>query len=184
MAADIPTTEPTSLRVGDTWAWTKSLTDWPAGTWTLSYALVNATHKISITASASGADHSVSVAKATTAGYTAGTYRWQSSVTDGTSRYVVESGEIVVEPDFAAQVTYDARSSWAKLYDAMEAALAAYGSKAWTQQYSLGNRVVSFRDNADFLAMYDRARQEKTREELSAKLARGLGGGQRVMVRL
>ena len=184
MAADIPTTEPASLRVGDTWAWTKTVTDYPAPTWALSYTLVNATHKIAVTSTASGTDHAVSIAKATTAGYTAGTYRWQSSVTDGTSRYIIETGTITVEPDFSAQVTYDARSSWGKLYDSMETALAAYGSKAWTQEYALGNRVLRFRDNADFLAMYDRARSEKTREELADKLKRGLGGGQRVMVRL
>lgn len=186
MAADIPTSEPSTLRVGDTWSWKRSLTDYPAPTWTLSYVLINATDKITVTAAASGSDHLVTVAKATTAAYKAGAYHWTAAVTDGTSRYTIEEGDVELLPDLAASATarYDTRSSWAKLFDAMETAIAAYGSKAWTQEYALGTRTLKFRDNVDFLKMYDRARLEVTREEQAAKLARGMGGAQRVMVRL
>ena len=186
MAADIPTTEPSSVRSGDTWAWTKTLDDYPAPTWTLTYTLVNLSSKITLTSTASGTDHAISVDKATTAAYSAGRYTWISHVDDGTSRYTVETGVIEVEPDLAvAGVTaYDARSNWVKLFDAMESALATFGSKAWTMGYALGDRNVTFRSHAEFLQLYDRARMEKQREEQADKLARGLGVGPKVMVRL
>lgn len=186
MALDIPTSEPSSVRVGDTWSWSRSLTDYPAPTWTLSYVLINGADKIAIIAAADGADHLITVAMATTAAYKPGKYHWASSVTDGVSRYTIEEGDIELQPDLAASTTsrYDARTSWAQLLAAMDTAIAAYGSKAWTQEYSLGNRTLKFRNNSDFLIMYDRARVEVAREEQAAKLARGMGGGQRVMVRM
>ena len=76
MTAPIPTTEPTELRAGDTWKWTRSLSDYPASIWTLTYVLVQAAVQKSITASASGDDFSVSVAKATTAAYAEGLWSW------------------------------------------------------------------------------------------------------------
>ena len=40
MGFEIPNTEPATLRVGDTWKWTKDLPDFlPADTWALKYAL-------------------------------------------------------------------------------------------------------------------------------------------------
>jgi len=186
MAADIPTTEPSRVRAGDTWAWTKTLDDYPAPTWTLTYPLVNSSSKITVPATASGTDHAVSVDKATTAAYAAGTYSWIAAVDDGTSRYTLEVGVIEIEPDLAIAgvTTYDARSNWVKLFDAMDTALATFGSKAWTLGYTLGDRSVTFRSHIEFLQLYDRARMEKYREELADKIARGLGTGQKVMVRL
>jgi len=42
MAATIPSDEPARLRAGDTWKWTRTLGDYPAGTWTLKYRFKNA----------------------------------------------------------------------------------------------------------------------------------------------
>ncbi len=122
--ADIPTIEPTEVRAGDTWAWTITLSDYPATTWTLKYALVKRGGGVqkTITATASGANHAVAVAKSTTAGYAAAVWDWVASVTDGTSRYTVDSGALLVLPDIEAATSgYDARSHAVKTLAALEA---------------------------------------------------------------
>ena len=55
MAAEIPTTEPTSIIAGDTLAWTKSLADYEASLWTLTYYLRGPSAQ-TITATTSGGD--------------------------------------------------------------------------------------------------------------------------------
>ena len=52
MAASIPTTEPTSLRAGNTWQWRREdLSDYPASTWTLTYHFRNRTSHFDVVAS-------------------------------------------------------------------------------------------------------------------------------------
>ena len=42
-----PTIEPSLLYTGDTWAWERTLADYPASaSWVLNYVLVNSTHRI------------------------------------------------------------------------------------------------------------------------------------------
>ena len=67
------TVEPKRITAGDSVTWTRSLSDYPASSgWVLSYALINAAGKISITATASGADHLISVSATTSVGWAAG----------------------------------------------------------------------------------------------------------------
>lgn len=42
MSVTVPTTEPESVVAGDTWTWKRLLADYPAGTYTLKYRLINA----------------------------------------------------------------------------------------------------------------------------------------------
>jgi len=77
-----PLTEPTSIIAGDTLSWQISLSDYPATSgWTLKYKAVCAAGYFAITSTASGADHVVSVAKATTAAYIPGIYTLTRYVT-------------------------------------------------------------------------------------------------------
>lgn len=121
MARTIPTTEPASVRAGDSWQWTKTLSDFPASTWTLTYTLFSSTDVLSVSASADGADHSVDVAPATTGAYTAGWYDWIAQVTDGTDTHTVGKGRINVLPDVASASTYDGRSHARKMLDYLTA---------------------------------------------------------------
>lgn len=123
MAYDIPTSEPTAARAGDTWQWTRTLADWPASVWTLSYTLINAAAKITLTATADGDTHDIDVPPATTAAYTAGRYDWTAQVTDGTNKYPVGSGAMDVLPDITAASTHDSRSHARVMLDAIEALL-------------------------------------------------------------
>lgn len=123
MAATTPTTEPTALRAGDTWAWKRSLADFPAPTWSLTYTLINATGKVTLTAAAAGSEHLISAAATDTADHAPGRYRWVARVSDGNAVHTVDVGAIDILPDLAAAATYDARSHARKMLDAINATL-------------------------------------------------------------
>jgi len=144
MTASIPTKEPTEITAGDTWTWSRSLSDYLASdSWTLSYALVNVDNLITITATADGDDHLVEVAAATTAGYAPGSYNWQAYVIKSGERYQVDSGVLEVKPNFAEQTAgYDGRSHVKKVLDALDALIEG---KATSDQlaYSIAGRSIS-----------------------------------------
>lgn len=131
MTIEIPLIEPAKLRLGDTVTWLKTLDLYPASSgWTLYYRLINATAKVDITASASGAAHLVSVAKATSATWTAGDYTYVAWVDNGTERVTVATGRITIQPNLAAvsAAGYDSRTQAKKMLDALDAALLSLSS--------------------------------------------------------
>lgn len=185
MAQTVPTAVPDTVTAGDTISWKITLADYPADdSWVLKYRLINAAGKFDITATADGADHLVSVAAATSAGYTAGTYSYQAYVEKGTDRYTVDTGSIVVKPNLAAQSAgYDNRSIARKTLDAIETALVAHGSKAWTQEYSIAGRTMKFRSVGEFMAFRSKMQQEVRAEEAAERIARGESAGNKLFVR-
>lgn len=142
---DIATSEPDELRVGDTWQWRREdlSSDYPATSWTLTYYVRNATAYFNVVATADGDHFAVSVAKATTAGYTAGDYTWVASVTDGTSRHQVDSGRFTLLPDYSTAAAYDGRSFAEKLLAAVESELTSRGSSG---QLDLVNAALADRN--------------------------------------
>lgn len=170
--ATVPTTEPNNLRVGDLWTWLKSLADYPANAgWTLAYTLINATKKITITASASGADHLVSVAAATTAGYTAGSYSWMARVTKATEIYTIDEGTIEVLPDLAAATLYDGRSHAQIMVEAIEAAIEGRAS-ALQLKMEISGRSIEYMGAADLIKWLSFYRSELAKEGRAETLRR------------
>jgi len=108
----IDTKEPDEIIAGDTIKWKKSLSDYLASAgWSLTYVLLNAAGKITITSSADGSDHLISIDAATTAAYAAGLYDWSLTVSNGLERYTIGNGRIEVKPDPTQQTTFDGRST-------------------------------------------------------------------------
>ena len=178
------TTEPSRVTAGDTVTWLKSLSDYLATNgWVLSYTLINGTAKITITATASGAEHLASVAAATTAGWTAGTYTWQAVVTKAAERYTVGQGVIVVAPNLAAATTFDTRSSARKTLEAVNTALESYGSKAYLHMYEINGRKQQFHTPGEFLAFRSKLMAEVAREDNATRLAAGLAPRNQLYVR-
>ena len=103
---------PSILTAGDTFSWTDSLADYPAPTWKLKYSLWRyGSAAISITATASGTDHVILIAKTTTAGYATGIWNWSAYVEDATTRKTIGTGTVTINPDLsAATVSSDLRS--------------------------------------------------------------------------
>lgn len=178
------TTEPSRITAGDTATWLKSLPDYAANDgWVLAYTLINATHKISLTATASGADHLVNAAAATTAVWAAGTYTWQATVTKAADRYTVATGQITIAANWAAATTLDTRSSAKKALEAVNDLLESYGSKAYLQSYEIAGRKQSFNSPGDFLAFRSKLMAEVAREDNAARLAAGLSSKNQLFVR-
>lgn len=178
------TTEPSRITAGDTASWLKSLSDYPASAgWVLTYTLINSAAKITITATASGADHSVSVSAATSAGYTAATYTWHAAVALGSERYTVGTGSIVIDPNLAAASTFDTRSTAKKALEAVNLLLESYGAKAYLQSYEIAGRKQAFSSPGDFMAFRSKLMAEVAREDNATRLAAGLSAKNQLFVR-
>ena len=97
--------EPEKLTAGVTWKWKKTISDYPASEWTLTYYLrKNGATATSFSASADGDTHLVTVTSATTAGYAAGVYDIIGVVVKSAEKYVVydDSLEVLTNPATAA----------------------------------------------------------------------------------
>ena len=122
MTIDTLNTEPRSIIAGDTVKWTRTLADYPASAgWALTYDLVNAQHRYTIAATASGNAHAVVIAATTTESYAAGSYDWRARVTNAEEVYTVGTGRVTVAPSFGAAV--DGRTHARRTLEAIEAVI-------------------------------------------------------------
>lgn len=184
--AEKPTTEPAAVVAGDTITWQKSISDYPAGTWTLKYRLINAAGKIDITSTADGTTHQVSVGASTSAVWSAGRYTWQAWVENGgaTERHTVGSGTIEVKPNIAAVTTLDARTDAAKIVDQLMDAYKAYtSSNGLVAEFMVAGRNVKYRSAAEILEQINFWKSQVAKEERESRIAAGLGAGNKILVR-
>ena len=179
---EIATTEPTFLRAGDTWAWTRTLADYPASAWTLTYYFRNATAKFDVAATASGDSYAVTVAKALS-GKTPGWYDWTAFVESATERHQVDAGRIQILQNVAADAVYDGRTFARKMLDAIEAALE---SRATGDQLDLitagtGDRNIG-RDKDRLMQLRMQFRLEVRAEEDKERRANGGAGRNKILM--
>lgn len=165
-----PTTEPASARAGDSWAWRREdLPDYPATLWALKYSFKNATSGFEIAASADGTYFAVAVAGDDTENYAAGIYSWAariSLISDSTTRHTVDAGTLEILPSlFTTTATdpLDNRSVARKMLDQCETALLAF--QAGVKSYTIGSRMMTYRDAPEVEKMRDRWRLAVARED-------------------
>lgn len=160
MTYPIPTAVPLTLRAGDTATWRRSLADYPASSgWVLSYVLVKAGTQITLTAAASGADHLVSVAPATTSGWAPGSYAWQERVALAGAIHTLSTGTLEIIASFAAATTgLDARSHAQKTLAALEAWIE--GHDLAVAEYEIAGRRMQYIPIAELLKLRDAYRRE------------------------
>jgi hypothetical protein len=184
MAAAIPTSEPLEIISGATVKWTKSLSDYPADTWTLSYQFVNAADAQAVTCTASGLDHLATITAAQTAAMVAGDWYWQAKVTDGDEVYAVGQGRVEVKANFAVAgaSSLDARSHVKKVLDALEAVLVGKASEDQLSM-SIGDRSLSRYSFDELRKMRSAYKSEYAREQRQERIAAGLGHGGKVRIR-
>lgn len=167
-------TEPLSHTAGDTLAWRRDdLTDYPAAAgWVLSYRLIGVDQNIGIAATGDAQGHAISQSAAATSSWKPGRYQWVASVAhaDG-RRFTVGRGAITIEPNLAGSTApRDLRGDARKALDAVNAALASYGAKAYLQEIQLGERRQRFASPSAFMAFRARLQREVAREEAAAGL--------------
>jgi hypothetical protein len=179
VAPAIPSREPETIVAGDTVKWTKSLTDFPAGTWTLTYELLHAGGDLgTVTASASGTDHSITIAAATTAAYNTTAadrlVHWNAFATAAGERYHVGAGSINVKPNPAVVSTLDSRSHAKIVLDAIEAVIENRATKD-QMAYAIAGRSLSLTPLPDLLALRREYGAIVAAEERARRAALGLG---------
>lgn len=191
--ADIPSREPESFTAGDLVQWKRPASSLvlPDGStasaaegWTLSYVLVKSGAKITISAEASGEDHLVTLAAATTAAYTPGVYTWQAYATKSSARHTVGGGTIEIKPNFAAATStgYDGRSHVKRVLDALEAKLENRATRE-QEQMIVSGEVIGMMPIARLLEWYQRYKAAYAEELASARVSAGLGTGKKILVR-
>jgi len=159
MSAPIPTTEPVSIRAGDSASWLIASADYPAGDgWGLTYTLINAAGKVTITSVASGNDHSIYKLPAVTALYAPGKYSWQCVAANGTDAYTIRSGDMEILASFAAAATLDARSHAEKTLAALEAWIE--GHDMAVSEYEIAGRRMKYIPIDQLLKLRDQYRRE------------------------
>jgi len=182
---DIPTIEPEEITAGDYVQWKISSSDYPASTYTLTYALVKAGALIEITAAASGDDHLVTLSAATTAEYTAGDYHWQAYMTAGSERYAVDNGTVTIHPNFAAvgaDVGYDARTHEVKILEALEAFMEGRAATAQMNKIIAGE-AIALMDNNQLLRWYHIYKGRVAQQRRTEARKNGKGHDGNVLVR-
>ena len=161
---------------GDTWLWTRDLSDYPADTWTLAYYFTKEGKTITATATASGTTHSVTVAAATTAGYESGKYQWRARVSSGGVVTTVEDGWVDVAPNPATSTT-DPRSWSSRTLAGIEAFLEGNATTAQASM-SIGGRSLSRWSLSELTAFRD-----KLRAEVRSEIGSTNGTGRNIKVR-
>ena len=172
--------EPTTISAGLSYTWTKSLSDYPATAWTLSYSIVNSVNQYDVTSAASSDDHVVSILKAASAVYDVGAYRLIGYVDDGTDRVQVYAGDLVVQPDFTSVA--EMRSYAEQTLAAIEALIAKAATKD-QQSIMVDGQTLTRRSYAELLVLRDRFKREVKKERRAQQIADGLGGNGRVQLR-
>jgi hypothetical protein len=186
MAQTIPIIEPASVVAGDTITWLIATPDFPASAgWVLGYVLINAAGKITLTSSADGDDHLISISAATSAAYAAGDYTWQSAATLGTARHTIARGSLKIRPNLAAEAAgFEARSTARKALDDLRSALVTWlASNGQVQEYEIAGRRMKYASAADIQARISLVEREVAREDAAEKLAAGLNPARRILVR-
>lgn len=161
--------------------------DYPASDgWVLTYylALRSGTGAFTLVAAAEGADHRVTVAAAATAGWTAGTYSWESRVARAGEVYRIANGQIDVLANIAvATGAFDNRSAAEIALANVEAMLSGKATSG-TRRYRIGDRELESYATTDLLVLRDKLAMDVRRERRASALAQGLPDPAKTYVRL
>ena len=127
------TKEPTEIQAGDSIAWTRYLSGFPASAgWLLKYAF-RGPESADFESTADGDDHLVDLDSTDTA-IAPGEYIVQGFVVKGADRKTVFSGRVQVLPDLASAADFDPRSFAVKTLAAIEAVLAGTATRSQKKQ--------------------------------------------------
>lgn len=140
----IPSIEPKQVRAGDTWQWTKSLSDYPSTTWALNYYLRLTDDPVArtFTAAADGnGGYAITVAASVTSEYPPRNYTWVARVSASGVVHTVAHGFLQILADLS-DLANDHRTYNQRCLDAIEA---VRENRANTDQaaFSVEGRSVS-----------------------------------------
>lgn len=170
---------PAELIAGDTWEWTRDLSEYPASAWSSVWYFEKADHNFSVSGVADGDTHTATVTAATSAGYPPGEYRWWLSVTASGVRKTIESGKMDVMRDPAAVGNADHRSTARIVLDIVDTYLRDPTNIA-AASYALGGRSLSRWSRTDLIAERKEWEAKVKEEDAKDRRSRGLGNPRRL----
>ena len=180
---------PSTITAGDNVAWTETLTDYPATSWSLAVDLRSKDRPpVTITTTPSGADFSITILPAVSALWKSGIYNWQAYVYTGsppnfTDKRTIERGTIEILPNLTTfSASDDPRSHVKKVLDALEAVIEG---KATSDQlsYSIAGRSISKMSPTEILQWRDLYKAEYRNELNAENIAKGVSSSKRIGVR-
>ena len=149
MGPTIPSSEPSSVRAGDTWRWDATYSDYPPSDgWALAYSI----RGIGVLAwdagwiDDDGSTYSVTIPAASTAALGAGDYEWVATATKGAEKYTAGYGLLRVLPNLATATAGQRQSHAEKMVPLIEAELerritpAPQGGRGGAESYSVHGR--------------------------------------------
>ena len=184
--SEYPKVEPEVLYVGDFWRWKRALTDYPVGSYALTYNFrLDASTAFAITASESSDpnEYRVEVASATTASYTKGLYYWSAFITKTASseRIQIYNGRTEIRANRAV-LAEDPRTDAQKNLDAIEAVINNRASID-QQAMSIAGRSLTRMSPEELYGWRNRFKQQVHQELVKQRIANGQSTGNTVKVR-
>lgn len=176
-----------TLVAGETLNYTATLADYPANDGWLLRLLMNPRAGgvvITVQGTADGVKHLVQAASVTTSAWVPGDYAIELWAIKGAEQYRIDSGQLRIEPSLlAAAAGLDTRSQAEKDLEAVDAMLRGKAGSD-VQAYTIAGRSLSRYPLPDLIKLRDRLRADVASERAAQKLAAGLGGRRRFVVRL
>ena len=185
-----PQKEPSTLVLGDYWAWKRDdlANTYPIGSYALTYEFHEdsgggGSHKFTLTATEADNTYYIEAASSSTTGYTVGDYIWEAYITKSadSNRVMVDSGRTTITQNLA-NTNADLRSHAKKVLDAIEAVIEGRATIDQSS-FSLGGRSLSRMSVDELMTFRDRYRAEYLKEIKLARIRNGQGTGNTIKVR-
>ena len=175
--------EPEKLTAGVTWKWKKTISDYPASEWTLTYYLrKDGATATSFSAAADGDSYLVTVAAATTAAYASGIYDFIGWVIKGTEKFEIFNSMIEVLPNPTNSSAYDPRSHARRVMELLEAAMEGRVPNGM-ESYSIGGRSINKIPLNQLRELWEKYKMDVVMEEQAERLVNGRRSGKNIGVR-
>lgn len=185
-----PQKEPSTLVLGDYWAWKRDdLADtYPIGSYALTYEFHEdsgggGSHKFTLTATEANDTYYIEAASSSTTSYTVGDYIWEAYITKtaDSNRVMVDSGRTTITQNLA-DTNADLRSHAKKVLDSIEAVIEGRASIDQSSM-SIAGRSLSRMSVDELMTFRDRYRAEYLKEIKLARIRNGQGTGNTPKVR-
>lgn len=136
-----------------------------------------------VAGTADGDDHLLQVTAATTAGWAAGWWAWETWAALGSERYRLEAGQLeVVAGLIGAAAGVDTRTQAQRALDDAKAALAAWTPT--TKRYRINGREMEFNSASEIITIISHWQSEVSREQAAAAMAAGRPNPRKIHVRM
>ena len=149
MAPTIPTSEPSSLRAGDTWRWKASYRDYPSTDgWSLAYSIrgLGVLTWDAAWIAADGTGFLITIPLASTGPLAAGDYEWVATASKAGEKYTAGFGLLRVLPNLSTATAGQRQSHAEKMVGLIESELerrltpASLGGRSGAESYSAHSR--------------------------------------------